>query len=190
MLPRQGTGWTASLPLRGVRRPAEIAADIAGVDGATLVDLKAESDRLLGVYLREGVSLAGAGAAAICLLLLASLRSLARLGAVLAPLAIAVVVTLAALRIGGHALSIFNLFGLLLVVAIGSTTRCSSSAGTRNRPACWPRSLWRISARWRVSAVLALSRTPVLHDLGQTVAIGALLSLVSSCIMLSRPSPP
>ena len=49
-------------------------------------------------------------------------------------------VTLAVLRLGGHALSIFNLFGMLLVVAIGSNY-CLFFDRQRDDPAGMPRVL-------------------------------------------------
>ncbi len=190
LLLHQAEGWTASLPLRGLTAPAVVAHAIADIPGAVLIDLKAESDSLLRVYLREGVSLAALGAAAICLLLLASLRSLARLAAIVTPLAASVAVTLAILRLGGHALSIFNLFGLLLVVAIGSNY-CLFLERHRTDPAGLPR----VRASLLLAnictvagfGVLAISATPVLHDLGLPVAIGTCLSLVFATLMLSPP---
>ncbi|WP_428490357.1 MMPL family transporter [Rhodopila sp.] len=193
LLTRQREGWTAMLSLRGVTAPELIARSIAAVPGATLVDLHAESDRLLAAYLREGVSLACLGAAAIVLLLAASLRSLPRLAAVTAPLTAAVLVTLAALRWGGHALSIFNLFGVLLVVAIGSNY-CLFFDRQRGDPAGMPRVLASLLLANACTVagfgVLALSRTPVLHDLGLPVAIGTFLTLVFATIIMSPMQPP
>jgi len=158
-----------------------------------LIDLKSASDDLLRVYLGEGVSLASLGAGAICVLLLVSLRSLTRLAAVLAPLAASVVVTLAMLRLGGHALSIFNLFGLLLVVAIGSNY-CLFLERHRADPAGLPRVLASLLLANLCTVcgfgVLAWSGAPVLRDLGLPVAIGACLSLVFATIMLSPQVPP
>jgi predicted exporter len=181
-------GWVAAISLRGVTAPEAIGQAIAGEPGAILVNLKAESDRLLGVYLREGVSLAGLGAAAIFLLLAVSLRSLSRLIAVTAPLAAAVVVTLAVLHVGGHALSIFNLFGVLLVVAIGSNY-CLFFDRQRGDPGGMPRVLASLLLANLCTVagfgVLALSHTPVLHDLGVPVAIGTFLSLTFATIIMS-----
>jgi predicted exporter len=181
-------GWVAMVSLRDVTAPEAVARVAAGEPDAVLVDLKAESDRLLGVYLREGVSLACLGAAAIVLLLAVSLRSLPRLIAVTATLAAAVVVTLAALRAGGHALSIFNLFGVLLVVAIGSNY-CLFFDRQRGDPACMPRVLASLLLANGCTVagfgVLALSHTPVLHDLGMPVAIGTFLSLIFATIIMS-----
>jgi len=188
LLVHQAQGWLGMLSLRGVTAPQRLAAAIAGEPGAVLVDLKTESNRLLRVYLREGVSLASAGTAAIGLLLLASLRSLRRLLTVLAPLLAAVVVTLALLRLDGHALSIFNLFGLLLVVAIGSNY-CLFLERQRGDPAAMPRVLASLLLANLCTVagfgVLAQSYTPVLHDLGMPVAIGTFLSLVFATIIIS-----
>jgi predicted exporter len=190
LLLHQADGWTATLSLRGVVAPAAVAQAIAGEPDAVLVDLKAESNRLLKVYLREGISLASLGAGAIVLLLLASLRSLQRLVMVCAPLAAAVVVTFAVLRLGGHALSIFNLFGVLLVVAIGSNY-CLFFDRYRADPV----GIHRVLASLLLAnactvmgfGVLALSHTPVLHDLGMPVAIGTFLSLTFATIVMSPP---
>jgi predicted exporter len=188
LLARQGDAWVATLSLRGVTDQAAIARAIAVVPDAMLVDLKAQSNRLLLVYLHEGESLAFLGAAAIVVLLALSLRSLPRLLAVTAPLAAAVVVTLAVLRLGGHALSIFNLFGVLLVVAIGSNY-CLFFDRQRDDPAGMPRVLASLLLANACTVagfgVLALSRTPVLHDLGMPVAIGTFLSLVFATIIMS-----
>ena len=193
LLLRQADGWMAVLSLRGVTAPASIARAVAGERDAIMVNLKAESDGLLRVYLREGVSLASAGAAAIVLLLLVSLRSWRRLAMVIAPLGAAVVVTLAALRLGGHALSIFNLFGVLLVVAIGSNY-CLFFDRPRVDPEGMPRvlaSLLLANASTVMGfGVLALSQTPVLHDLGLPVAAGTFLSLIFATIVMSPPHVP
>jgi predicted exporter len=164
---------------------------IAGERDAVLVDLRAESNHLLGVYLHEGISLAAVGAGAILLLLLVSLRSLRRLALISAPLAAAVVVTFAVLRLGGHALSIFNLFGVLLVVAIGSNY-CLFFDRYRTDPAGIPRVLASLLLANLCTVmgfgVLAVSQTPVLHDLGLPVAIGTFLSLIFAAIIMSPSS--
>jgi predicted exporter len=190
LLLRQSDGWVAMLSLRGVTAPSAIAQAIASEPNVLVVDLKAESDRLLRTYLREGVSLASLGASAIVLLLLVSLRSLRRLVLVIAPLAAAVVVTFAVLRLDGHALSIFNLFGVLLVIAIGSNY-CLFFDRQRADPDGTPRVLASLLLANGCTVmgfgVLALSHTPVLHDLGKPVAIGTFLSLVFATIIMSPP---
>jgi predicted exporter len=100
----------------------------------------------------------------------------------------AVVVTFAVLRLGGHAVSIFNLFGVLLVVAIGSNY-CLFFDRQRLDPAGTPRVLASLilanASTVTAFGVLAFSHTPVLHDLGMPVAIGALLSLIFATIIMA-----
>jgi predicted exporter len=193
MLLHQADGWAATLSLRGVTAPTLVDKVISDERDAVLVDLKAESSRLLQVYLGEGVSLASLGAGGIALLLLVSLRSWRRLAMVVAPLAAAVVVTFAVLRLGGHALSIFNLFGMLLVVAIGSNY-CLFFDRQRADPAGMPRVLASLLLANGCTVmgfgVLALSHTPVLHDLGMPVAIGTFLSLIFATIIMSPTQNP
>jgi predicted exporter len=72
------------------------------------------------------------------------LRRPRRIAAVLAPLAAAVICTAAVLLVTGGTLSIFNLFGLLLVVAVGSNyclffERGEASFGVHRHGAPFPR---------------------------------------------------
>ena len=191
LLIERGDVWTALLSLRGVTDFAPIAARLAeaGPRGAIAVDLKLESNRLLEIYRREAVMLALIGSLVIVALLALSLRSPRRTLLVVAPLAAAVLGTAAILTANGHTLSIFNLVGLLLTVAVGS-----------NYCIFIERQDWRDpnAARMLASLVLAnactiigfgtlsFARLPVLHDIGMTVAIGTVLSLVSAAIVTAR----
>jgi predicted exporter len=187
LLLHQYDGWVAVLSLRDVTAPDAVARVIGEDPDAVLVDLKAESARLLQLYLWEGMGLASLGAGAITLLLMVSLRSWRRLALVIAPLVAAVVVTFAVLHLGGHALSIFNLFGVLLVVAIGSNY-CLFFDRQRADPSGMPRILTSLLLANGCTVtgfgVLALSHTPVLHDLGMPVAIGTALSLIFAIIIM------
>jgi predicted exporter len=183
--------WTSLLSLRGVTDPALVAAriDAVGVNGAVFVDLKAESDRLLKVYRREALMLALIGSLVIVVLLALSLRSPPRIARVVAPLAGSVVLTTAILTVGGHKLSIFNLIGLLLTVAVGS-----------NYCIFFERQDWSDANAERMVAslvlanicttigfgILSFARLPALHGIGMTVAIGAFLSLVFAAIVTGR----
>ncbi len=84
LLVEAGDRWLAMLPLRGVANPQAVATAIAGFDdvGLVFLDLKAESDLLLGTYLHEALNLSFAGSVAIVILLSISLRSLRRTVAV------------------------------------------------------------------------------------------------------------
>jgi predicted exporter len=191
LLASRDDGWVAMLPLRRVTDAAGIARRIAAPPHARAVvlDLKGESDRLYRSYRTEALTYSLAGAAAIVLLLLASLRSPRRVFVVLAPLAAAVLVTAGALVLAGFQLSIFHLVGLLLVVAVGSNyslffDRQAPSGGDRERTIV---SLLFANATTLIGfGLLAFSSVPVLHDIGLTVGVGAFLALVFSAILGRR----
>lgn len=183
--------WTALLSLRGVADPALVARTVAQSGGpdAIFVDLKAQSNMLLETYRREALMLALIGSLIIVVLLAASLRSVRRVALVVAPLAASVVLTTALLTLGAEKLSIFNLVGLLLTVAVGSNYCIFFERQDWNDPN---------SERMVASLVLAnictvigfgilsFARLPVLHGIGMTVAIGAFLSLVFAAVVTSR----
>ena len=196
LLVRSGGRWLASLPLRRVERPAELSTAVAGFaePGLMFIDLKAESDRLLADYLREALTLSVAGAAVIVLLLAASLRAPARIVGVLAPLAASVVCTGAIMLAADGRLSIFNLFGLLLVVAVGSNyclffEREPAGAGA-GAGAVADRVLASLTLADLCTVigfgVLSFSTIPVLRGIGATVAVGAVLCLVFAAVLGAR----
>jgi predicted exporter len=176
------------LPLRGVADAAAVQRAIAAPgDGAVVfVDLKGESDRLLQTYQREAIVLALMGGLVIAVLLSLALRSAQRVWLVLAPLAAAVVVTAALLTAGDQKLSIFNLVGLLLVVAVGSNYSLffERQSGADQQGDRTIASLVLANACTVIGfGVLSFSSIAVLHDIGMTVAVGTFLSLVFAAIL-------
>jgi predicted exporter len=189
--------WLAMLPLRGVANDQALATAVAGYDdgGLVFLDLKAESDRLLGTYLREALTLSLAGIVAIVVLLSISLRSPRRTVAVLLPLAAAVICTAAVLLTAADRLSIFNLFGLLLVAAVGSnyclffedrSTDTDNLARSRMVASLVLADLCTVIG----FGILSFSAAPVLRGIGLTVAIGACLSLLFGAILSPHRGPP
>jgi predicted exporter len=190
LLQKKG-GWTVMLPLRAVADPARVTGAIAGA-GGTFINLKTESDNLLRLYRHEAIVLSVSGAGAICLLLVLALRSFTRAALVLAPLGAAVIVVMGVLTFGTHTLSIFNLFGLLLTVAVGSNyclffeglrhNKSGEAAGERTLASLVLANLCTVAG----FGVLSFSPTPVLHGIGGTVALGAFLSLIFGAVLI-RP---
>ena len=185
---RHGNAWLGVLPLRNVSDPKAVAA---ALPEGRLVDLKAESDLLLHRYRGEALTLGLLGSLAIAALLLVQLRSARKSLAVLTPLGIAVVATTALLALGQRQLSIFNLFGLLLVVAVGSNYclffqrgGLTGEAGGRTLVSLLVANLCTVTG----FGALSLSRLPVLYGIGGTVAIGTALSLIAGAV-LARPEP-
>ena len=182
-------GWVAMLPLRGVSDANAVGGRLAAQPGAVLLDLKGESERLYRGYRAEALANSLLGAIAILVLLFASLRSPRRVFDVVAPLAAAVLVTACTLALAGYRLSIFHLVGLLLVVAVGSNyslffDRQAPSGGDRERTIV---SLFFACVSTVIGfGLLAFSSVPVLHAIGSTVGMGAVLALVFSAILSRR----
>jgi predicted exporter len=191
LLVRRADGWTAMLPLRGVRDSAVLGREMAphAAGDVVLLDLKGASDELYRSYRHEAVGHALIGAAAIVVLLLVTLRSPRRVALVLLPLAAAVTVTTSVLLMTGERLSIFHLVGLFLVIAVGSNY---SLFFDRNMASLLDRGRTLVSLMFaNVSTVigfgiLSLSSVPVLNAIGSTVALGAVLSLAFSAAFMSR----
>ena len=191
LLVKRSDGWAAMLPLRGVTDAGAISRELAQSQDArvVLLDLKRDSEQLFRSYRHEVVIDSLAGVAAIGVLLLANLRSVRRVAGVLAPLAAAVLTTAAILVLVADRLSIFHLVGLLLVVAVGSNyalffDRPVASTGDGERTLV---SLLFANLSAVIGfGVLSFSKVPVLHAIGLTVGLGAVLCLVFAAILIPR----
>jgi predicted exporter len=178
----------ALLPLRGLKDEVRLRNAIDGLQDSnvSLINLKTESDQLFSRYRHQALINALLGALAITLLLLVSLRSVGRTYRVLAPLAAAVLVTTALILITGHAISIFHLVGLLLVVGVGSNY--SLFFDNENFARAAPERTLASLVLCNVSTIigfglLGLCQTPVLAAIGSTVAFGAVLSLMFAAVL-------
>ncbi|HEV8260958.1 MAG TPA: MMPL family transporter [Burkholderiales bacterium] len=188
LLAQRRAQWFAMLPLRGVADAAALERGLArfGPQGVVLLDLKRESDALYQGYRTRVLKFALLGAAAIALLLAAALRSLRRVREVLAPLAAAVIVTVAILIAGGDRLNIFHVVALLLVIGVGSnyTLFFEHSNTATASPERTVTSLLLCNISTVIGfGVIGFASTPVLSAIGSTVAIGAFLSLVFAAIL-------
>lgn len=188
LLLHSADGWVALAPVRGVR-DARALATAATRAGHQLLDLKAESNRLVSSYRAESLRLIALGLLCIGALLVLTLRSVSRALRVLAPPLAAVVLNVAILLLFGMALSLFNLVALLLVVGLGLNyslffERPQGEAGERARTQL---SLVVCGATtFAAFGCLSLSRTPVLHAIGVTVALGSVLSLLLAVVLSRR----
>ncbi|MGA8048907.1 MAG: MMPL family transporter [Burkholderiales bacterium] len=189
LLFRSEDGWSALATLNGVNAPAELARE-ATAHGQVLFDLKEESNKLVNAYKNQALAYIALGLACIAGLLVAALRSPTLALKVIAPVLAAVALDVAVLVLLGKRLSLFNLVALLLVVGVGLNyalffARPHADEGERART----RLSLAVCAGTTLSAFgsLALSRTPVLHEIGLTVALGAALSLVLAAAFSGRP---
>jgi predicted exporter len=190
-LVQRENGWSLMLPLRGVKNAPGIEQGIRQVFATpfVLLDMKQESEQMFRDYRHEAANNALLGALAIVALLFLSLRSTRRVLEVSLPLAAAVVAVTTWLILTGHTLSIFHLIGLLLVVAVGSNYalffdhRCKSPQDRERTVASL---LFANASTVLGFGLLSFSQSPVLNAIGSTVAVGAVLSLIFSAILIVR----
>ena len=183
------SGWMLMLPLRGVQDAGRIEQGIRHATGTPfiLLDMKYEAEQMFHDYRRDAGKNALLGVLAIVVLLLVSLRSVRRVFEVSLPLAAAVIVVTAGLVLTGHALSIFHLVGLLLVVAVGSNyalffdRRCTLP---QDRERTVTSLLFANASTVLGFGLLSFSQSPVLNAIGSTVAAGAVLSLIFSAVLI------
>ena len=201
LLFRDGRGrWTALLGLRPpTGQPLDLAAvraatTAAGVEGAVVLDLKAEIDRLYSGYLDRAMLMSALGLAIIVALLFWALRSPPRVARVMAPLVAGVLVVAAWHALNGTRLSLLHLVGLLLVVAIGSNYALFFDRIRLLRDRSTPRTLASLALANTTTVasfgVLSLSSIPVLQSIGSTVAAGAFITLVFAAMLAEVPVSP
>ena len=183
--------WLVLTPLGGVGDPGPLAAALAAVPAgkSQLVDLAQISSQMVEGYRREALHQAAWGALLILLLLTVGLASPRRTWHVAAPIAAALVLTTSLLVAGGQRLGVFHLVALLLVLGIGlnyalfiERPPADAAERARTRLALAVCSISTVAT----FGFLSLSATPVLHAIGSTVALGALLSLILSALW-ARP---
>ncbi|WP_036665800.1 MMPL family transporter [Paludibacterium yongneupense] len=192
LLQGRGTHWSALLPLRAPPGrdidSSRVRAAINGLPGQPLLlDIKNETNRLYGGYLREAIVLSCSGLGGIVVLLSVALRDARRVLGIVAPLAIAVLLVTAGLVLAGVQLTILHLVGMLLIVAVGSNyalffDRRADAGQARTLASLLFANLATVSG----FGLLAASSVPVLQALGDTVGPGAILALLLSAIMARR----
>lgn len=187
--------WIAALPLRGLVNPQRVAAALpqppvgAGATEIKLLDLKTETDQLLRHYRREALLLNLCGSVAMAMLIYGFFRNLRQTLVVLAPLLVAIILTVAMLTLPDGRISVFHLFGLLMVVAVGSNYclffNSDGMAGVLRGATLGSLLVANLCTVLGFGA-LSFSRLPVLYDIGHTVAIGTALSLVAAVVLAPR----
>jgi predicted exporter len=181
--------WHALIPLRGVRdraRLRSLAERLPEDARASFLDLKAESDRLIGGYRAQALALAGLGALAIALLLYIGLRGLRKALRVMLPVYAAIAMTVACLALLGIGLSLFHLVSLLLVLGIGlnySLFFSQAEPGTDSEQGTSLALSVCFLTTFAAFGCLATSRIPVLSAIGLTVTLGCALSLLNAMVL-------
>jgi predicted exporter len=182
--------WFGLIAPRAIADPAALAAAMAGQPGVVLLDIGVETNRLVGAYARRAWRWLAIGGAAALLALAAGLRQPARVLRVVGAVGAAAVLTLAALSLIDRRLSLLHVVALQFVVGIGLDyalffARRGLDIEERARTL---RTLITCNAMTLMSfGMLALCRTPLLRQIGTTVAIGALAAMACGFLFAGEP---
>jgi predicted exporter len=182
--------WQGPIALQGVRNPARLAAALAagGVatdaaearDTAIYVDMRAELGHILSSYTARAWRWLGWSGMLVLAALVLGLRDPARVLRVIGPVAAAMLVTVAILTLLGARLSLIHLVALQLVAGVGLDyalffARRQLDAEERARTL---RTLVTCNAMTLLTfGMLAACQTPLLRDIGMTVACGAVSAM-------------
>lgn len=173
-----GEEWAVLVPLTGVSDAQALAGEVA------LLDLKAESERLLAGYRLEALRLSALGMAAIVLALALGLRQARAVLQVVVPVALALLLTGAILQLAGQRLTVFHLIAMLLVMGIGLNYALFFDR-PEGRSTLF--SLYVTCATTLLAfGTLAWSSNPVLHAIGLTVSVGALTAFLTSAALARK----
>ena len=173
-----GTEWLVLVPLYGVADAPALAGEVP------LLDLKAESERLLAGYRREALRLCAVAGTAIVLVLALGLRQARAVVHVMLPVILALVIAAAALQVTGQRLTVFHLIAMLLVMGIGLNYALFFDH-PESRSALFALLMTCVTTLLAFGT-LALSSNPVLQAIGVTVAVGAAAAFVAAAALNRR----
>ena len=195
LLLRLPAGWAALMPLSGIRDAGLLAERLAAlpVQDVHLVDLRAESSRLMRDYRREALTLLTASLAVIAVLLAVGLRSAVEALRVLAPVMLAGLCTGLIMATLSRGLNLYHLVSLLLVMGL-SLDQALFFNRDADDPAERRRTLLSLlicsSSSILAFGTLAFSSINILQAIGATVALGAVLAIGFAALLAQRPGVP
>ncbi len=190
LLGKRGDHWQVLLPLKPARSglaldASQLRESLAGTT-ALVIDMKEELDSLYEGYMAQAITLCLVGAAIMVLVMAVMLRDLRRLGRVLMPLALTIVLLMAVLHLfAGHSLHLLHLVGFLLVLAVGSNYGLFFDSAQSLQDMAPDTLAAMVVANLTTTVgfgVLAFSDVPMLKALGLTVGPGAILVLLLSAM--------
>ncbi|MBV1795607.1 MMPL family transporter [Siccirubricoccus sp. G192] len=185
--------WHGPVALRGVHDAAAIRAALDGREGVVYVDMRQELGGILARYTAQAWHWLGWTGLLVLAVLAAGLRDAGRVVRVLGSVVAALLVAVAVLTLAGARLSLLHLVALQLVAGIGLDyglffSRPLLDAEERARTL---RTLVTCNAMTLLTfGLLAACQTPLLRDIGWTVAIGAVLAMGFGFLFAGeRPAP-
>ncbi|VFR38091.1 FIG021862: membrane protein, exporter [plant metagenome] len=163
--------------LQGLASVDAISEAGAGLPGVTLVDRTGALNQLFTDTRLEAVELKAASYIVAGLLLWLTLGAVSTWRILAVPLA-ATLCTVAVLGYAGQSLTLFSLFGLLLVSALGMDYAIFMREGVGGPAACLVGILLGASTTLLSFGVLISSATPAISSFGLAVSVGILFSVI------------
>lgn len=182
-------GWVGIVAPRAIRDPAALEAAFTGILGVTYVDIHQETNGLAAGYTRRALPWLAGGAAAALIVLWVGLRDTARLMRVTGSIGAALAVTIAALTLSGVRFSVVHVVALQFVAGIGLDyalffSRTGLDVEERSRTL---RTLLTCNAMALLTfGLLCVCRTPLLRDIGTTVATGVVCAMIFAFMFAGR----
>lgn len=190
MLVQRDGRWLALATLAGVHDAAALATLAHGSNShVRVLDLKAASEALIAQYRTRILGALGVALLLLVLTVAIAFRDLARTWHVIAPMSLATLLALAALRIGGVSLSLFHLVALTLAAGLGLhyalffERKVDNAAEARRTLHA---TLVCVISASSVFGLLATSSLPVLRAIGLTVALGVSFHFCLSILMAQQ----
>lgn len=178
--------WFGPVAFQGVRDASRLAAVLAGAEGVTLVDMRAEANGIVSGYTGQAWRWLGYGALAVLAALLIGLRDPRAVLRVAGPVAAALLVTVAVLTAFGTRLSLIHIVALQFVAGVGldyalffarrQLDEEERARTLRTLATC-------LGTTLLTFGLLATCRTPLLRDIGVTVAIGVVAVMCFSFLL-------
>jgi predicted exporter len=184
-------GWVGLVIPLHVTDPALFAAAFQGMQNAVYVDIRTETNGIVSAYTAQAWRWLAYGGVAVLLALAIGLRDPARVGRVLLALGAAGLVTIAVLSLAGQRLSLIHIVALQFAAGVGLDyavffARKQIDDEERARTL---RTLVTCNAMTLMTfGLLAFCHTPLLRDIGLTVATGAVACIVFA-FLFAGPAP-
>ena len=176
-LGRDGEGVAAIVSLQGLSDPALLASQAAGLAGVQLVDRLGELNQLFADTQISAAELKLLSCVLIVLLLMVPFGLGSALRIVALPL-LAALCSLACLGWLGQPLTLFSLFGLLLVTAISVDYAILMYEQIGGAAVSLLGTLLAALTTWLSFGLLGLSGTPAVSNFGLAVSLGLVFSFV------------
>ncbi|MBX9913832.1 MAG: hypothetical protein K2Y25_08045 [Pseudomonadaceae bacterium] len=181
-----GGGVAGLVSLQGHASAAQLRAAAQDLDGVQLVDRIGELNQLFADTQLSAAELKLISCAAILLLLCLPFGVAGALRVVCLPL-LAALATLACLGWLGQPLTLFSLFGLLLITAIGVDYAILMRESVGGAPVSLLGTLLSGLISWLSFGLLLVSQTPAIANFGLTISLGLFFCFLLGPWAIARP---